>query len=293
MSRQAVQTFLYAAWRVPGHVSDAWFPGPQPISIERQHFSLLKQSEYLVTEKTDGVRHLLVSFETEDHEKCVALVNRAFDVTPVKYTLAKDTVLDGELVTRNDGKHVFLVHDAVMIRGESLLDAPLTERLDKAQTLTRSILSKTPFITLVKPMVPLSRLSTLVPGPYTTDGLVFTPVHEPIRTGTHETMFKWKPREHITIDFQIEHGTDLCIQERGRLIKEATLHTTCPYPDGTIVECSYGDVGWAIVKVRTDKTYPNNRRTFLRTIVNLREDIQRQEFESLASSVPLNRMLPT
>ena len=282
MSRQDVRDFVYSAWNVPGHATEYWFPGPQPISIERRHFSLLKQSEYLVAEKTDGVRHLLVSFETAANEKCVALVNRAFDVTVVKYTLAKDTVLDGELVTRSDGRQVFLIHDAVMIRGESLMQTPLTERLEKAKALTRTILSKTPFVTTVKPMVPLKDIRTLESGPYETDGLVFTPVHDPIMMGTHETMFKWKPREHITIDFQIENGLDLCIQERGRLIKEATMcRPQQQYPNGTIVECGYGDLGWTIVKVRTDKTYPNNRRTFLRTIVNLREDIQRHELETL------------
>jgi len=35
------------------------------------------------------------------------------------------------------------------------------------------------------------------------DGLVFTPVHEPIRIGTHETLFKWKEKDHNTIDFLV------------------------------------------------------------------------------------------
>ena len=33
------------------------------------------------------------------------------------------------------------------------------------------------------------------------DGLVFTPINEPIRIGTHETMFKWKPQAKNTVDF--------------------------------------------------------------------------------------------
>jgi hypothetical protein len=271
--------FVHKAWGLPEGNSDGWFPGPQPVSIERRHFPLLKKSEYLVCEKTDGVRHLLVAFEDPDGEKKVALVNRSFQATYYKYTIPKDTVLDGELVTRvSDQKLVFLIHDAVMIRGESLICAPLTERLDKARALCRTILSKAPFVTTVKTMYPLTELQQLEAGQYVTDGLIFTPVNEPIRTGTHETMFKWKPREHITIDFLIRRNTDLYIQERGRLIKEASIFHKEEYPDDTIVECDYGQNGWRVVKVRTDKTYPNNRRTFLRTIVNLREDIQRNEF---------------
>jgi hypothetical protein len=44
------------------------------------------------------------------------------------------------------------------------------------------------------------------------------------------------------------------------------------------VECSYGEVGWNLVKVRADKTYPNNMRTYERTLVNIKEDIQGHEF---------------
>ena len=274
----SAREFINRAWGVP--TDSTWFPGPQPVSIERRHFPLLKKSDYLVCHKTDGVRYLLACYE-EQGEKKTALVNRSYAVSYHKYTLPKDTLLDGELVTRrSDQKSVFLVHDAVMIRGEDLRAEPLTVRLDKARALCKTILSKTPFVTQVKEMVPLKDIKALAESPFDTDGLIFTPVHEPIMSGTHETMFKWKPREHITIDFHVADGTKLSIQERGRLIQEAELyrHDGTVFPDGTIVECGYGDLGWYAVKVRTDKTYPNNRRTFLRTIVNLREDIRLEEF---------------
>ena len=178
-------------------------------------------------------------------------------------------------------KTVFLVHDAVMIRGESLIDQPLTERLDKARALCRTILSKTPFVTVVKTMVPLADISKIEKGQYVTDGLIFTPVHEPIRTGTHETLFKWKPRERITIDFVIYSGARLFVQDKGVPYEEAELHlrnARPDIPDGTIVECGYNDLGFFVEKIRTDKTHANNRRTYFRTIVNIRENIQLEEF---------------
>jgi hypothetical protein len=96
-------------------------------------------------------------------------------------------------------------------------------------------------------------------------------------------MFKWKPHERITIDFLIKNGETLFVQDRGDLFKEATLNLhnkRRDLPDGTIVECGYGDLGWFVEKVRTDKTYPNNRRTYFRTLVNLREAIQLSEFSN-------------
>ena len=120
------------------------------------------------------------------------------------------------------------------------------------------------------------------------DGLIFTPVKTWVKTGTHETMFKWKPRDKNTIDFQMKWVDDrwkLYVQEKGKLVFESML-----YPDqvpewvqdGAIVECQYmfedSPMWWKPLKARTDKTFPNSRRTFYRTLVNIREDIKMEEF---------------
>jgi hypothetical protein len=105
-------------------------------------------------------------------------------------------------------------------------------------------------------------------------------------------MFKWKPRERITIDFQLQNGFELFVQDRGELYKEAELHTRNQrkdLPDGSIVECGYGDLGWFVEKVRTDKSHANNRRTYFRTIVNIRENIQLGE---ITGGTTLDRIHP-
>jgi len=268
--------FIQAAWQ---GAAAGRFPGPQPVSIERRHFCLLKRQPYLVSEKTDGVRHLLVS--TPDG--LAALVNRAFLVEPVKIRVPKDTLLDGELVKTRTGKMLFVVYDAVRVKGENLMHAPLTERLEKARGVLKGIIKTAgaPFEIRVKTMWDLgSPIPDLNSFEYETDGLVFTPIEEPIRMGTHETMFKWKPRERITIDFCLQNGHELFVQDRGEPYKEAELHTRnqrSDLPDGTIVECGYGDLGWFVEKIRTDKTHANNRRTYFRTLVNIRENIQLQD----------------
>jgi hypothetical protein len=273
----------------PAFIANAWgvtdptrFPGPQPVSIERRHFPLLKLQPYLVCEKTDGVRHLLASTD-----EGVFLVNRAFACEKVNVRVAKDTLLDGELVKTRTGRVLFMVYDAVRVKGEDLTRKPLTERLDAARKVIKAIIktANAPLEIRVKTMWTLgSPTPDLNSFEYETDGLVFTPVNEPIRTGTHETMFKWKPRERITIDFCIKNGTDLFVQDKGIPYKEASLHlhnARRDLPDGTIVECGYGDLGWYVEKIRTDKTHANNRRTYFRTIVNIREGIELAEFSSL------------
>jgi mRNA capping enzyme, catalytic domain/mRNA capping enzyme, C-terminal domain len=274
--------FIQASWKSE---DPHRFPGPQPVSIERRHFPLLKRQSYLVCEKTDGVRHLLASFDDG-----VFIVNRAFVFEKVNVRVPKDTLLDGELVTTKTGRRpLFMVYDAVRVKGEDVSCRPLTERLEAARKVVKGIIKTTnaPFEVRVKTMVNLKEfknLPDLHSFEYETDGLVFTPVNEPIRMGTHETMFKWKPRERITIDFCLKNGEELFVQDRGVPYKEAWLHLQNRRPDlldGTIVECGYGDLGWFVEKVRTDKTYANNRRTYFRTLVNIREAIQLSEFLGL------------
>jgi hypothetical protein len=209
-------------------------------------------------------------------------VNRAFNIEPVKIRIPKDTLLDGELVKSKNGRFLFMVYDAVIVKGEDLTNFDLKLRLSKAQAVTKAIIktASAPFEVRVKTMWPLedlSKMPSLDDFEYETDGVVMTPINEPIRMGTHETMFKWKPHERITIDFQLKNGNELFVQDRGEPYKEAVLHLhnrRPDLPDGTIVECGYGELGWFVEKIRTDKTHANNRRTYFRTIVNIRENIQ-------------------
>lgn len=276
---------------VKQYITESWnskdsnrFPGPQPVSIERRHFPLLKQQSYVVCEKTDGTRYLLVCLPAS---KDVILVNRTFETKMVSFAgFPKDTILDGELVTTKDKRKLFVIHDAVRVKGYNLTAEPLSTRLGFAITAVKSIIKskKDPFEIRVKTMVPLENirdLPALDSFEYETDGIVLTPVNEPIRTGTHETMFKWKPRHRITVDFQIKNGHELWVQDRGVPYLESQLNNQNVRPDvpnGSIVECGYGDIGWFVEKIRTDKDYPNNRRTYYNTCTNIRENIQLSEF---------------
>jgi ATP-dependent DNA ligase len=267
-----MEEFIMKSWGITGDR----FPGPQPVSIERRHFSLLEKQKYFVCEKTDGLRYLLGSFDGG-----VFLVNRSFASVPLKIRVPKDTLLDGELVTTRDGRRLFMVHDAIRVKGRDLTRDPLDVRLEAARKMVKGII-KTAGAECeirVKTMWPLTSIRDMpTEFEYETDGIVLTPIAEPIRTGTHETMFKWKPRDRITIDFAIMDGKNLYVQDKGFPFLEAELLTKVNIPDGSIVECGYGPTGWFVEKIRTDKTYANNRRTYFRTIINLRESIELREF---------------
>jgi hypothetical protein len=177
-----------------------------------------------------------------------------------------------------------MVYDSVIVKNESMINFDLKLRLNKARGIIKGIIktAAAPFEIKVKTMWDLGDpIPDLNAFEYETDGIVFTPVNEPIRMGTHETMFKWKPHERITIDFQLKNGKELFVQDRGIPYKEAELWKNVDIPDNSIVECGYGKRGFFVVKVRTDKTHANNRRTYFRTMCNLRENIQLSEFTGL------------
>jgi len=273
-----MKQFISQAW---GSSDPDRFPGAQPVSIERKHFETLKSKPYLVCEKNDGIRNMLVSYGGVS-----IFVDRMFNVTETSLVIPTNTILDGEMM-----ENEYLVYDAVVIRGENVMNLPLTERLARAKKIC-PLATKKNVRVKVKTMVPLDRISEIQLGP-TTDGLIFTPVDEPVRMGTHETCFKWKPRSHITIDFLVRASAyvdgrpvyGLFLQNEESVIPLIASNAMGKDPkefDGKIVECVYGKAGWSIIKIRSDKNYPNNRRTYLRTLVNIKENIQFEDFVYIA-----------
>ena len=280
------------------------FPAPSPISVERIHFDQLNSHPYVVSPKADGERFILVTLGDRS-----VLINRAFEETDIKFRFKKNafegTILDVEKI----GNRI-LVFDAYQVNGEIIKDKGLDERLDRATALVKSVLktSKDPFKIEMKPVFERNELEKAIKTDfgYETDGLIFTPKDEPARVGTHETMFKWKPLEKNTVDFQVVpstrmhdcrqemiYGYDLYVQEHGKKICEARVPHDLVEPHWRpimdagkdhclILECEYiqGEVNfWRPIGNRRDKMMPNARRTFQRTLVNIEEDIQWKEFK--------------
>ena len=301
--------FINHAWGSIGKdgTYPPFFPGPQPISIERRHFKHFK-NEYYACEKTDGVRIALVCLEINGTKHCCT-VDRAMKFQPVVFkSIGKraynGTILDGEMVTTKDGKTMFMVYDAVLICGENVKGSNFKDRLDKIKIFIKSIMKmkSDPFLIKLKTFYNMSDIHKLVEKikcddfEYKNDGLIFTPVRDPIRIGTHETMFKWKPRDMNTIDFIVKNRQDgtigLYVQEKGEMVfytlikpDQITAEWRDLLVDNTIVECKFLDnvwpKRWEPTGIRSDKTHPNNRRTLNRTMVNIREDIQLEEFIDL------------
>ena len=286
--------FMEHHWNTKGK---GIFPGSQPISIEYRHFDILKSSPYVVCEKTDGVRFMMLVFMFDNKKKTI-FVNRALEMFDCPLNFRK-LVYDGTIVEGEMYGDTFMMYDMLISCGKIIGDQDFLTRLDHMEKFKKMLMSLKydPVKLALKTFHLMSDFEEFMDKYLPTvqqeiDGLIFTPINDTVKTGTHETMFKWKPRDKNTIDFQLKRRGDvwrLHVQERGKLVFESELRDEWVplkarewLKEDAIIECQYmfqdSPMWWKPVALRSDKTFPNSRRTFYRTLVNIREDIAMVDF---------------
>lgn len=220
-------------------------PAMNPVSLERQHLRLLKASQYVVAEKTDGVRFLLMltcwpkHFPVCGGEPTALMFNRRYDTYEIRVMapstyFTRGTLLDGELawehVSATIPRQLYLIFDGMRLAGRSLVNLTYLERYqalqealdlegaDILQYLTRwleqaqiwaaerhKIICEGNAYALkfqMKPIFMATEIDTVSRQTATlrhaSDGLILTPIYEPVHIGTHHTCFKFK--EFHTMD---------------------------------------------------------------------------------------------
>jgi len=287
-------TYMEHSW---GTTGKNIFPGSQPVSIEYRHFKLLASNPYVVCEKTDGVRFMMLAFMFENKKQCVFL-NRALEmfVCPLNF---RKSVYDGTILEGEMYGDTFMIYDILIACGEVVGNTDFLARLKSVEGVKKMLtsLKYDPIKLKIKTFHLMSDYKQFkdVYLPSVTqdvDGLIFTPIRDTVKTGTHETMFKWKPRDKNTIDFQIKKRGNIWkmyVQERGKLMFESEIHVNQVPPharewmeEDAIIECQYmftdEPMWWKPIIRRYDKTFPNGRRTFYRTLVNIKENISIDDF---------------
>lgn len=302
-------------------------PCAQPVSLERAHFPLLLQHDYVAAEKSDGVRYTLYLCR-EGGQNYSMLIDRKLTLYQIPVAGARKlfngTIFDGELVWTNcNGVRAqsYLIFDVIAFKGSTAIQrANLHERLAVIRQAidldgtavqspeTAAALARKGKIICggnahglsfrAKPCLPLSQLDTLLRQLSTishgSDGLIFTPVNQPVMAGTAEQIFKLKAKH--TIDLELRDGQLLLgiggsSDTAPRRVTLNTLGIAFDVDDqlraqleqgvASIIECevTLQDAGAQLrfVGHRTDKSHPNTVRTVLATLTNLREDIKPEE----------------
>eukprot|EP00011_Vannellida_sp_DIVA3-517-6-12_P010664 CAMPEP_0114625840 /NCGR_PEP_ID=MMETSP0168-20121206/11472_1 /TAXON_ID=95228 ORGANISM="Vannella sp., Strain DIVA3 517/6/12" /NCGR_SAMPLE_ID=MMETSP0168 /ASSEMBLY_ACC=CAM_ASM_000044 /LENGTH=661 /DNA_ID=CAMNT_0001837123 /DNA_START=37 /DNA_END=2018 /DNA_ORIENTATION=- len=217
------------------------FPGTMPVAFSRRHFPVVQNNDYYISEKTDGVRYMLLLVPNEG----AFLIGRKFAVhklalhqpdgtrslalSMVEHLASKGpTLIDGEVVRHATTKKlVYMVFDVLHWNGLPLADKRFSERQPRIGELVlfyRQRRDKHPEESLPFSIIgkrffrksELLQLRALIHNQgneryyadadkkrhHLTDGFIFTP-NDPYRPKGTDNLFKWKYIDLLSVDFRV------------------------------------------------------------------------------------------
>lgn len=310
------------------------FPGYQPVSFMKCHVKNLMEEDYLVCEKSDGVRALLYICTINQRTFGFFLDRKnTFYRLDSTFPPIQSTLFDGEVVIDNEGeskiKH-FLICDAMLFGGRNITDLTHVERLNYALRFVRMYNVDGAPETLkisVKEMQKAYGIHCVYMEQeklkHGSDGLIFTPINAPYRSGTAPRLLKWKPPHLNSVDFVIKRSTEcewlyklFCLGKSKEHIffdyyfgtEDENEHPPCTDSakegvmestdlDGKLGEfrfdkekwvhdlCDFSLVkgGWEFIKVRTDKDTPNSISVVINVVNSIQEEVS---IDMLTSHIP-------
>lgn len=272
------------------------YPFGNPVSAERLHLDYVRKQEYLVTDKSDGVRGCFVCCET-DTTFVSAFVDRRCNMYGIAVDadegLYNGTVLDAEIVQSGDGRIFVLVFDTCAIGG---IPDVQTESLQRRLQFARDIVLpncsfKRPEIALhVKQMFSVSDKESMTKMKqhvssleYDTDGYILTPAYDGASTpGKADRIIKLK--DDHTLDFMWSNDM-LWFGDESEFFPATYVHLTFEtrqlrnIAPGTIVEMvpqkdkANNVVMMHFAQERPDKDCPNSYLTVTRTLVSIKDAV--------------------
>ena len=273
------------------------FPGPQPVTIEIKNIPSL-DSNYMVCEKTDGERGILLFINIDNKPMCF-IINRNnelyFTDLSIKKEIFEGSIFDGEIIKTKEDTWNFLIFDCMCYNGVSFLNEMhnlryacsidfLLKRYSPKETDCFTLKTKLFYSYGNKLDKTWEHIQKTTENKI--DGLIFTPVDHPITFGRDYKVLKWK--EIHTIDFLVkkEKAINLYYQKKSELVLYKTLSKeneklVKKFVDldslkkGVIVEFQYNMDSDTFIpyRIRTDKDKPNGEITVKNTMINIEEAI--------------------
>jgi mRNA guanylyltransferase len=279
-------------------------PGPQPVAVELKDLPKLNQSGYMVCEKTDGTRAILLLININNKPMCFIL-NRNNELYFLDLSFKKEvyegSIFDAELVKTKSGTWNLLIHDCMAYNGTNF--TKMNHRLRYACIIdfivkryvnkpTDPVNIKTKLFYQFGPEIDKTWEHIQKTTENEIDGLIFTPIDGPFIFGRDINLFKWKLPENNTVDFQIVFKgkkvyfyysvkSELVIyksfgstHENYKKLKEFLKNNKIT-EDSPIIEFKITSEDYFTpYRYRDDKNEPNGEITVLNTFKNVKEAIQ-------------------
>jgi hypothetical protein len=260
-------------WRDTTNDSPAFeFLGSMPFNMSRKTLELVKNEDYRVTEKSDGVRYLMYVIEVSGQAMAV-FVDRSkeiFQLASSRY-LGKifkiGTVFDCEVVYNKTYKaQMILVFDVLAIDSRSYVNTLFQERLALLDGLINNRIAD--YIRLIQgPDIPpgnhvkfiarkkylskheLSALLSMIRYEngervycepdgrrhHKTDGIIFQPADKPYQFFSDANLLKWKWPDLRTVDLiaMVDHFTAVTAEQ-----PYPSISLSCSGPDNVPIDCT-------------------------------------------------------
>lgn len=295
----------------------AAFPGANPVSLARAALPRLREREYRVALKSDGVRYMLMLSLRTDGSPVALMVDRARNMYEVQLVapadhFVKGTLLEGELVWHqpHQTSMIFFAFDAIRLKGNDVTQRPFIERLDLVSqcihasdeefsddALETAVLETDSIIfaqcdprILLRPKRFVDRMHVArlwnerSTSEHRVDGLILQCTTSEYTVKAYTPVFKWK--DHATVDL----AGPLAQLRTSSGPLPRTLHDRAvtvlpskvmPPSDGAVVEylvlVSDDTFQLMPVRIRPDKTHPNSLHVVAATLQDATESIVPEE----------------
>jgi hypothetical protein len=215
---------MFDAYSFQNPHNKPFVPCAHPRSIRRKDLSFIQSNvnEFIVGEKTDGIRAFCMIEEINNENMFVAFITRSFQlILPQNIDVSKideyfivpklsmpelasivGTFFDGELVLDS---FVWTAFDTILFQQNSMLQYPFRERFDviknNIQIVEEFIQLKYLTSSKKKQWFPLSKINIVwqkIKDERDIDGLIFIHLPSPLTNGIQAHMYKWK--EGHTVD---------------------------------------------------------------------------------------------
>jgi mRNA (guanine-N7-)-methyltransferase len=263
----------------------------KPINFTKLDIKKVKEN-YSITEKADGTHFIIAIFFNNFYY---------FDQNDIYHININDTKLDLMMIETEylEKLDTFFGFDTFYFKGKNIMKNNLQERykklLDIIQNINidKKITNKKLYFynkdfgpeLEVKDIFQMGKKIYESKFDYHIDGLIFTPMNVPYFDFKHK-IYKWKPKEEMTIDFFVkvkDNDVQLFCQNDIKIIKNLNSNTKNTFKnilftkntvpslfvsipkeqfkneelekmDGKVIEMSYIDGIWKFYRIREDKT---------------------------------------
>lgn len=287
------------------------FPGTQPKTFTKETFD--KNKKYVVAEKTDGVRYLLLITQNDilntKQYGHTFLVTRSFDFYGVprmndiweydieRLLLLNNTLMDGELVIDNDKEIVFYLFDVLCLGNTFFGYSNFYERISMCKYFVNYVNSidvyneddvdivfkvKNVLDATVENIKDIWSKRGLLP--HGNDGLIFTERDTKYWNGSSSSVLKWKPLIDATVDFEISADNMYLI---ARIMGTPFIYDY--YNDGLgstpVMEAKLNTIKdkWEYVRDRPDKVMANDLNTIYNVVDSIDNSINIEELAKMFS----------